>query len=141
MLCSWCFKYFNLLNYIMKKKNTRKSNLRIFIQSKKTRNNWISLPSTDGENKIRLSYKNSPYFTKARLESSAVLNVSSKPRSVISQYFRNWMNFIQPWKYFFLTLIDHNLNQYEMTCPMLGNILIIVFFHPSNVCSRARLKF
>lgn len=41
----------------------------------------ISLPSTDGENRIRLSYRNSPYFTKARLESSAVLKVSSNPRS------------------------------------------------------------
>lgn len=42
--------------------------------------------STDGEKRIRLSYRNSPYFTKARLLSSAVLNVSSNPLAVDKKY-------------------------------------------------------
>ena len=40
-----------------------------------------NLPSTDGEKMMRWSYKNSPYFTRDRLPSSADLNVNSKPRS------------------------------------------------------------
>ena len=42
------------------------------------------LPSTEGEKSTRLSYKNSPYLTRASEESSAVLKVRSRPWSVDS---------------------------------------------------------
>lgn len=41
----------------------------------------VSLPSTDGENNTRCSKRNSPYFINAKVGSSAVLNVSTCPRS------------------------------------------------------------
>lgn len=39
------------------------------------------VPSTDGEKMMRLSKRNSPYLMRDRLGSSALLKVSSKPRS------------------------------------------------------------
>jgi len=49
---------------------------------KSTYQDVLYKPSTDGEKIIKLSYKNSPYFTSANAESSAVLYVRSNPRSM-----------------------------------------------------------
>ena len=47
----------------------------------KQTNKTDDLPSTDGENIMRLSYKCKPYLVSSKPASSADLNVKSKPRS------------------------------------------------------------